>query len=100
MPLLGEPVSPTSQATLHPTSLNEHQHARSFRSTSARLTPELTRAEHIASNMKEQDNDESHAIEASGSMSCSAAGYLSTLPATISRDYTTEEGGVVNHFQR
>jgi hypothetical protein len=31
-----------------------------------RLTPELTRAEHKASNVMEQDNDEKHAIEASG----------------------------------
>jgi hypothetical protein len=30
------------------------------------LTPELTRAEHKASNVREQFNDESHAIEASG----------------------------------
>jgi hypothetical protein len=33
-------------------------------------TPELTRAEHKAFNLREQDDDESHAIEASGSMSC------------------------------
>jgi hypothetical protein len=33
-------------------------------------TPELTRAEHKAFNTKEPSNDESHAPEASGSMSC------------------------------
>jgi hypothetical protein len=37
-----------------------------FLDTSKRLTPELTRAEHIAFNVKKPDDHESDAIEASG----------------------------------
>jgi hypothetical protein len=40
--------------------------SRECRSYQAVLTPELTRAERTAHEIMEQDNDESHAAEASG----------------------------------
>jgi hypothetical protein len=41
-----------------------------------RLTPELTRRARAAHSIMGQDDDESHAIEASGSMSCSPADVI------------------------
>jgi hypothetical protein len=37
-----------------------------FPAQGKRITPELTRAEHKAFNVREQGNDESHDVEASG----------------------------------